>query len=116
MDAALREFVLSEEVRMSAESITTIVGIVVLLLALASGFGWMIHRMDGRLTETRTDLSGQISDLRTELRGEIADVRQDVSEVQRGLNAVQVSVARLEVSVAGLEASVARLEGPPRRH
>jgi len=88
---------------MSAESITTIVGIVGLLLALASGFEWMIHRMDGRLTETRTDLTGQI-----------ADVRQDVSEVQRGLNAVQVSVARLEVSVAGVEASVARLEGPPR--
>ncbi|HCS61376.1 MAG TPA: hypothetical protein DIW46_08275 [Microbacterium sp.] len=32
---------------MSAEMITTLVGIVSMLLALAGGFGWMIHRIDG---------------------------------------------------------------------
>ncbi|MCS3841758.1 hypothetical protein [Microbacterium sp. AK031] len=70
---------------MSAEMITTIVGVVSLLLALAAGFGWIIHRTDAQLAGVRV---------------EIADTRRDLGvrmdKVTEELVDVKIAVARVE--------------------
>lgn len=48
---------------MSAEMITTLVGVASILLALAGAFGWMIHRIDG----VRDQLGSRIDKVGDEL-------------------------------------------------
>lgn len=69
----------------SAEMLTTIVSLATLLVAFASGFGWMITRMDRieqRLT-TRIDAAEE------KLTGRI-------DAVEHGLTEVKIEIARLE--------------------
>lgn len=61
-------------VHVSAEILTTIVAFATLLAALAGGFGWMIHRTDGRMD--------RLSD--------------KIGAVGRELVEIKVSIARLE--------------------
>jgi hypothetical protein len=78
---------------MSVEMITTIVGVVSMLLALAGGFGWMIHRFDARLDGVESKLAARI----------------DGDEDKLGARIDKVSEELVEVKVA-----IARIEGPPR--
>lgn len=52
---------------MSAEMITTLVGVVSLLLAFAGAFGWMIHRVDARLDSVEHRLGTRIDKVADEL-------------------------------------------------
>lgn len=52
---------------MSVEAITMLIGIVSILLALATGFGWMIHRMDSRLDVVENRLGSRIDKVTDEL-------------------------------------------------
>jgi len=54
-------------VYVSAEVITTISGVAGVLLAMASGFGWMIRRMDGRFDSLETRLTARIDGVADEL-------------------------------------------------
>lgn len=75
---------------MSTETITILIGFASLLLALASGFGWMVHRMDG----IAKDANGRMDRMGAELNG-----RMD----RMGGELVEIKVA------------IARVEGPPRQ-
>lgn len=75
---------------MSAEMITTLVGVVSMLLAFAGAFGWLIHRMDGQSAEHGARIDGVRADL--------------------GARIDKVGDELVEVKIA-----VARVEGPPRR-
>lgn len=74
---------------MSVETITMVVGIVSMLLALAGGFGWVIRRMDARIDASEQKFSARIDSLE--------------GKVDR------VATELVEVKIA-----VARIEGPPR--
>ena len=74
---------------MSVETITMVVGIVSMLLALAGGFGWVIRRMDARIDSSEQKFSARIDSLE--------------GKVDR------VATELVEVKIA-----VARIEGPPR--
>lgn len=58
---------------MSTETITILIGIVSLLLALAGGFGWMVHRMD-RMGAELNGRMDRMSDELVEVRIAIARV------------------------------------------
>lgn len=86
---------------------TTLIGVVSVLLTIAAGFGWMVHRMDAlenrlvaridggdeklvaRVEKGDEKLGARIDGLEERLSVEIAEVRND-------LNEVKVAVARLE--------------------
>lgn len=74
---------------MSVEMITTLVGIVSILLALAGGFGWMIHRIDG----VERKLGSRIDGVENNLGSRIDKVADELVEVK---------------------VAIARIEGPPR--
>lgn len=78
---------------MSVEMITTLVGVVSMLLALAGGFGWMIHRMDSRMDSFEIRLGARI----------------DTVEEKLGARIDKVASEQVELKVA-----IARIEGPPR--
>lgn len=78
---------------MSVEMITTLVGIVSILLAFAGGFGWLVHRMDARIDGV----------------GEKLGARIDGVEEKLGARIDKVAGELVEVKVA-----IARIEGPPR--
>lgn len=78
---------------MSVETITMLVGIVSILLALAGGFGWMVHRMDSTSSSLESRLGARI----------------DSVEKNLGARIDKVSDELVEVKIA-----VARFEGPPR--
>lgn len=85
---------------MSVEMITTLVGVVSILLALAGGFGWMIHRMDSlenKLGARIDAVDGKQS------------ARSDALESSLGARIDKVADELVEVKIA-----VARIEGPPR--
>lgn len=52
---------------MSVETITMLVSTVSILLALAGGFGWMIHRMDSRIDSVESKLGARIDRVADEL-------------------------------------------------
>lgn len=85
---------------MSVETITMLVSAVSILLALAAGFGWMIHRMDSRLDDVENRLGTRIE----KVADELADV-----ENRLGARFDKVADELVEVKVA-----IARIEGPPR--
>lgn len=74
---------------MSAEMITTLVGVISILLAFAAAFGWMIHRIDG--VEDR--LGARIDGVEEKLGARIDKVNDELVEVK---------------------VAIARIEGPPR--
>lgn len=89
---------------MSVEMITTLVGVVSMLLALAGGFGWMIHRMDSRMDSCESRLGARIDDVGTKLGARI-----DAVEEKLGARIDKVASEQVELKVA-----IARIEGPPR--
>ncbi|MEW1976687.1 hypothetical protein AB0301_16655 [Microbacterium profundi] len=89
---------------MSVEMITTLVGVVSMLLALAGGFGWMIHRMDSRVDSFEIRLGARIDDVETKLGARIDSVEEKL-----GARIDKVANEQVELKVA-----IARIEGPPR--
>ncbi|GAB3630756.1 hypothetical protein GCM10027421_01090 [Microbacterium shaanxiense] len=100
---------------MSVEMITTLVGVVSMLLALAGGFGWMIHRMDSRMDSCESRLGARIDDVETKLGARIDAVEEklgariDTVEEKLGARIDKVASEQVELKVA-----IARIEGPPR--
>lgn len=74
---------------MSVETITILIVIGSLLLALAGGFGWMIHRMDG----IAKDLGSRMDRMGNDLGSRMDRMGDDLVEVK---------------------IAIARVEGPPR--
>lgn len=74
---------------MSAEMITTIVGVVSMLLALAGGFGWMINRTDAQFAEVRRDLGARIDKTNDELGARIDKTTGELVEVKIALARVE---------------------------
>ncbi|WDH79490.1 response regulator [Microbacterium esteraromaticum] len=96
---------------MSAETITILIGIVSLLLALAGGFGWMIHCIDrmgtelnGRMDRTGAELNGRMDRMGAELNG-----RMDRMGAELSGRMDRMSDELVEVKIA-----IARVEGPQR--
>ena len=100
---------------MSAEMITTLVGVVSILLALAGGFGWMIHCMDARIDGVESKLGANIDGVESNLGARIDGVesklgaRIDGVESKLGTRIDKFADELVEVKVA-----IARIEGPPR--
>ena len=96
---------------MSVEMITTLVGIVSILLALAGGFGWMIHRIDGVERKLGTRIDGVDNNLRSRIDGVERKLESRIDGVENNLGSRIDKVADelVEVKVA-----IARIEGPPR--
>jgi hypothetical protein len=91
-----RELGHNGSVYMSVETITMLGSPVSILLALAGGFGWMIHRMDSRIDSVESRLGARIDSV---------DVRID----GLGARLDRVADELVEVKIA-----VARIEGTPR--
>ncbi|MBY6060291.1 response regulator [Microbacterium esteraromaticum] len=96
---------------MSTETITILIGIASLLLALAGGFGWMVHRMDrigaelnGRMDRMGAELNGRMDRMGAELNG-----RMDRMSAELNGRMDRMSDELVEVKIA-----IARVEGPPR--
>lgn len=117
----------------STETIAIVISAASLLLGLASGFGWMIHRTDTQLRAFRDDLRGEIHTVESNLSKGIesgdASLGERINTVESRLteriNTVESNlttrITRLEHSVDGMRGelvevkiAVARLEGPPR--
>lgn len=75
---------------MSIEVITIVASAATLLVALVSGFGWMVNRMDARFAQQDTRFEARFTSLEARLAG-------------------------LEHEVTEVKIAVARIEGPPRR-
>lgn len=56
---------------MSVETITTIISAATMLVALASGFGWMVQRADARIAEVNARID-RVADELTEVKVAIA--------------------------------------------
>lgn len=123
---------------MSAEMLTTLLTGLGLLLSFVGAFGWLVHRMDaiaerldGRITDTRTELKGDLSELRTEFKRDLSELRtelkedtaalrtelkEDISELRTELKediaGVREGVALANHELGEMRISVARLEGP----
>lgn len=75
---------------MSVETITTILSATGILIALGSGFGWMIHRSDAQSQQMEQRLGTRI-------------------------DSVEQKLDRVEHEIVEVKIAVARIEGPPRR-
>lgn len=102
---------------MSTETITTIVGVVSLLLVLAGGFGWMIHRMDTRMDKLDLGLRQEIGEVKQDVsavKDDVAVLKGDVSGLKSDVAEVKQDVASLKGEMTEVKVAVARLEGPTR--
>lgn len=96
---------------MSVDTIAMLVGIASILLALAGGFGWMIHRMDSTSSSLESKLGARIDavDARIETVERNLGARIDTVERNLGARIDKINDELVEVKIA-----VARFEGPPR--
>ncbi|UNK70130.1 response regulator [Microbacterium sp. H1-D42] len=85
---------------MSVEMITMLIGIASILLALGSGFGWMIHRMDG----TSKDLGERID----RVDGRIDRLDGRIDRIDERLSDLKDEIVEVKIAIA-------RVEGPPRQ-
>ncbi len=75
------------------------VGVVTLLTTAVGVPVWI----NGKIDDTRRELSGKIDDTRREVSGKIDDTRKDVAEVR-------IDVAKLAVSVSQIDTRLTRIE------
>lgn len=75
---------------MSIEVITIVASAATLLVALISGFGWVVSRMDARFAQQDARIEARFAGVETRLTG-------------------------LEHELTEVKIAVARIEGPPRR-
>ena len=128
---------------MSAEMVTMIIGVVTILLAFASAFGWMISRADKQFQHLDTTLRGEIHalDAKMERRFEKVDDRFDkiderfekvderfdkiderfekvdgrFQKIDERFEKVDERLVGIEHEMTDVKISVARIEGPRPR-
>ncbi|WP_447653429.1 response regulator [Microbacterium sufflavum] len=86
------------------EVITILGSTVTIIVAMASGFGWLVTRMDARFAA---------SDARMNER--FAMVEERFSGMDARFGALEERLSGIEHEVTEVRIAVARLEGPPRR-
>ena len=89
----------------SVEVITMLATAVTLLVAIISGFGWMINRMDARFAEVVAtfDARFETQDAKFDARFEAQDAKLDAR------------FDRIEQEIVEVKIAIARLEGPTPR-
>ncbi|MBP5802264.1 response regulator [Microbacterium maritypicum] len=100
----------------SVEVITMLATAVTLLVAIISGFGWMINRMDARFAEVvaRFDARFEAQDAKLGARFEAQDARFDARfEAQDAKFGARFD--RIEQEIVEVKIAIARLEGPAPR-
>lgn len=106
----------------SMEVITILGSTVTIIVAMASGFGWLVTRMDERFAmvegrfsgmEERMDARFAASDARMDAR--FAMVEERFSGMDARFGALEERLTGIEHEVTEVRIAVARLEGPPRR-
>ncbi|WP_417541171.1 response regulator [Microbacterium maritypicum] len=98
------------------EVITMLATAVTLLVAIISGFGWMINRMDARFAEVvaRFDARFEAQDAKLGARFEAQDARFDARfEAQDAKFGARFD--RIEQEIVEVKIAIARLEGPAPR-
>lgn len=88
---------------MSIEVITMLGMTVTILVAMASGFGWLVSRMDARFA-TQDD----------RIDARLAAVDERLDRVDHRLDRVDDRLAGVEHELTDVKIAIARLEGPPR--
>lgn len=100
---------------MSVEMITTLVGVVSILLAFAGAFGWLIHRMDGQNAALRNDLGTRIDGVESNLGARIDGVESKLGARIDGVrNDLGARIDKMTDELVEVKIAVARVEGPPR--
>lgn len=89
---------------MSIEVITIVASAATLLVALISGFGWVVSRMDARFAQ---------QDARIEAR--FAGVDGRFTGMEERFHGIEARLAGVEHELTEVKIAVARIEGPPRR-
>ncbi|EYT60711.1 hypothetical protein [Microbacterium sp. UCD-TDU] len=100
----------------SVEVITMLATAVTLLVAIISGFGWMINRMDARFAEVvaRFDARFEAQDAKLGARFEAQDARFGARfEAQDAKFGARFD--RIEQEIVEVKIAIARLEGPAPR-
>ena len=89
----------------SVEVITMLATAVTLLVAIISGFGWMINRMDARFAEVVATFNARFEtqDSKLDARFETQDAKLDAR------------FDRIEQEIVEVKIAIARLEGPTPR-
>lgn len=104
---------------MSTEMLTTIVGFATMLIALASGFGWMIQHMNTRFAEVDARIDQGLRDVHLRIDGTRAEANTRFAEtndrIDRGLAEVSTRIDRVVDELTEVKIAIARLEGPPPR-
>ncbi|MGW9157733.1 response regulator [Microbacterium sp. NPDC055665] len=92
----------------SVEVITMLATAAATLVAIVSGFGWMITRMDARFAEV--DARFEAQDAKFEARFEAQDAKFEAR-----FDRVDKRLDRVENEIFEVKIAIARLEGPPPR-
>ncbi len=97
---------------MSAEMITTIVGVVSLLLAFAGSFGWMIHRTDAQFADVRREMRDGFADVRREMRDGFAGAHDEMRDETAGVRGeLRDEIAGVRGEIAGVRGEFAGVRG-----
>ena len=107
---------------MSVDTITMLVGIASILLALAGGFGWMIHRMDTTSSSLESKLGARIDAVDARIDTVERNLGARIDSVERNLGAridtaernLGARTDKINEELVEVKIAVARFEGPPR--
>lgn len=92
----------------SVEVITMLATAATMLVAIISGFGWMISRMDARFAGIAAKFDAQ--DAKFEARFEAQDAKFELR-----FDRIDKRLDRVENEIFEVKIAIARLEGPPTR-
>jgi hypothetical protein len=96
----------------SAEVITMLATAATTLVAIVSGFGWMINRMDLRFAafDVKFDAKFDAMDARLDAKFDAQEAKFEVR-----FDRIEKRLDRVEHEVSEVKIAIARLEGPPPR-
>ncbi len=100
----------------SVEVITMLATAVTLLVAIISGFGWMINRMDARFAEVVATFNARFEtqDAKFDSRFETQDAKFDARFEAQDAK-LDARFDRIEQEIVEVKIAIARLEGPTPR-
>ncbi|MPS75643.1 MAG: response regulator [Microbacterium sp.] len=109
----------------SMEVITILGSTVTIIVAMASGFGWLVTRMDSRFAASDARIAmveGRFSGMEERMDARFAASDARFAMVEERFSGMDARFGALEERLTGIEhevtevrIAVARLEGPPRR-
>jgi uncharacterized protein YdcH (DUF465 family) len=116
----------------SMEVITMIGSVVTIIIAMFSGFGWLLNRMDARFAQVDARFAqmdarfAQVDarivqlDVKFETRATAQDATRDArfdaleAKLDARFDRLDARVSAVEHEVTDVKVAIARLEGPPR--